>query len=195
MSILAIIGLVWLLVRITRLLIRHWQADIDQRAAAAPVTGTSIPELAHILTDDRYAHALNPDQHARLRPLLLHWLGLRTDLDDVQIGVDVPTLLRQRWFSLGLETRAGVSDPRAAMAFACLRLVIYLRAVVLMGWLEMPLYTQIGELNVRRIRECFNDDWPAFVTACHQGRQQWQASGRSDVFADYLDPELLGGWM
>jgi hypothetical protein len=57
----------------------------------------------------------------QLRPMILHHLGLRTDLSDEQVRLQLPDALRQRWFMLDLQRLQRSDDVRAAMAFACAR--------------------------------------------------------------------------
>jgi len=176
-------------------LIRRHQLKQAARAAAEPepFTGASIPDLArHITTSS--APFLDDTQSARLRPLVLHWLGLRTDLTQAQIAAQAPALLRQRWFTLDLQHPMTTGDPRAALAFACLRVTFYLRAAHLLGWLDETDSRQLAHLNARRIRDCF-PDWPSFVHACLAGRAQWQSSGRTDIFGEHLHPDQLRGWL
>jgi len=174
---------------------RRSQLKKAARAAAESesVTGASIPELARTLTDPR-THTLSEDQTARLRPLVLHWLGLRTDLGAAQIAEQVPGVLRQRWFTLDLQHLSGDTDPYAALAFAGLRVAFYLRAAHLLGWLDEALYTTLTDLNARRVRECFAD-WPAFSRACLEGGAHWQSRGRTDIFGDHLHPDQLWPWL
>jgi len=187
------IVLVWYWVN--RLIHRKQLKQAARTAATAPepITGASIPELATLITTPD-APPLNAFQVARLRPLLLHWLGLRTDLGAAQIAEQVPDILRRHWFTLDLQHLSADTDPHAALAFACLRVAFHLRAAYLLGWLDEALYTTLSDLNARRIRECF-DDWPAFSRACTEGGAHWQSRGRTDILGDHLSPDHLWPWL
>jgi len=161
-----------------------------RRAANAP---TPSAQLARALTTPD-SPPLTAEQVTMLRPLALHWIGLRTDLADNRIPAEVPKTLRQRWYTLDLHYAGAGSNPHAALAFACLRCAFYLRATAALGWLEATLYSQLTHLNVLRIRECFAD-WPTFCHAYQQGRNHWQTSGRTDIFGEHLTPEQLQAWL
>jgi len=161
--------------------------------APAAHPGTSIAELATHLCDANTTH-LTPAQAARLRPLLLHWLGLRTDLADASITEQAPHALRQRWFKLDLQHLDEAKDPRAALAFACLRVALYLRTAHLLGWLDNALYRTLTTLNTRRVHDSFAD-WANFVHACANGRIQWQAHGCTDIFGEHLSPDALRAYL
>ena len=51
----------------------------------------------------------------QLRPMILHHLGLRTDLSEEQVRQQLPDALRQRWFMLDLQRPQRGDDARAAM--------------------------------------------------------------------------------
>jgi len=183
---------------IIRLILRHRlrsaaRADSTGDIVPPPSPGHSVPELAQHLTAPD-APPLNEAQATRLRPLVLHWLGLRTDLAPAQATEQTPGLLKRRWFMLDLQHLTGESDPRAVLAFACLRVAFYLRAAWHLGWIDLPLYTTLTGLNARRVRDCF-PDWPSFTHACAQGSAHWQARGRTDVFGEHLGPDHLWAWL
>lgn len=135
------------------------------------------------------------DQLAQqLRPMLLHHLGLRTDLDDAQIRKQFPEQLRQRWFRLDLQLLQPHDDARAAMAFACARVAFFVRCAHMMDWVPQALHEDILLLNARRARDCFGS-WLEFGNACAQGRQQWVAQGRADILGVAFTAGEVAQWL
>jgi len=161
--------------------------------ASAAHPGVSIAELLAPLYDTQTT-SLTPTQAAHLRPLVLHWLGLRTDLADTAAAPQTAQTLRQRWFTLDLQHLDQDSDLRAALAFASLRVAVYLRAAHLLGWLDDAFYHTLKTLNTRRARDCCAD-WVSFLDTCATGRAQWQAHGRTDILGESLDPGQLRPWL
>lgn len=131
---------------------------------------------------------------ARLRPMVLHHMGMRTDLDDASIARQLPDLLRQRWFMQDLQKPQAGDDPRAAMAFACARMAFYVRCAFLLGWLQEELHRQVLLLNACRAQQCFGS-WQEFGTAYARGRQQWIAKGRADMLGRAVSPEEVAQWV
>lgn len=142
------------------------------------------------------AQALPPDDHLaqKLRPMLLHHLGLRTDLDDAQIRKQFPKQLRERWFRLDLQILHPHDDARAAMAFACARVAFFVRCAHMMDWVPQALHEDILLLNARRARDCFGS-WLEFGNACAQGRQQWVAQGRADILGVAFTAGEVAQWL
>ncbi len=143
---------------------------------------------------DRQLHGADDALTTQLRPMVLHHLGLRTDLDDAQIARQLPDGLRQRWFTLDLQRLQAGDDPHAAMAFACARVAFHVRCAWLLGWLDEALHQQILHLNACRARDCF-DSWQAFGQAYARGRSQWLARGRADVLGRSVTPEEVQQWV
>jgi len=168
---------------------QEWWRMRHATASTPPLSA----ELAQTLSTP-HAEPLSEAQAALLRPLVLHWLGLRTDTSDSRITAELPKTLRQRWYAMDLQHMNTGSTPEALLAFACLRCAFYLRAAAALGWLDSDLYNHITHLNVLRVRECFAD-WPAFCQAFEQGRSHWRTSGRSDIFGEHLNPERLRLWL
>jgi len=168
---------------------KYWRRMPSQTVGRLPPSA----ELAGALT--RFdAAPLTEAQAILLRPLVLHWLGLRTDITDSRMAIELPKILRQRWYALDLQHMDAGSAPHAVLAFACLRCAFYLRAAAALGWLDSDLYSQITHLNVLRVRECFAD-WPSFCQAYDLGCKHWSASGRSDILGEHLNPECLRPWL
>ena len=130
----------------------------------------------------------------QLRPMILHHLGLRTDLSDEQVRQQLPDALRQRWFMLDLQRLQRSDDVRAAMAFACARVTFFVRSARLLEWTDEALHWDILELNAQRAQQCF-DSWLAFGQAYAQGRAQWLAQGRSDVLGKAFTSEEVAQWV
>lgn len=142
------------------------------------------------------AQVLPPDDQLaqQLRPMLLHHLGLRTDLEDAQIHQRFPDQLRQRWFKLDLQQFHGNDDPRAALAFACARVAFFVRSAHMMGWIAQDLHADILLLNARRARDCFGS-WLEFGNAYAQGRAQWVELGRSDILGVAFSAADVAQWL
>ena len=130
----------------------------------------------------------------QLRPMVLHHVGLRTDLNDTQVRQQLPDALRQRWFMLDLQRLQRHDNARAAMAFACARVTFFVRSARLLGWLDDATQWQVLMLNAQRAQQCF-DSWQAFGQAYAQGRAQWTATGRSDVLGTVFTPEDVAQWV
>ena len=130
----------------------------------------------------------------QLRPMILHHLGLRTDLSDEQVRLQLPDALRQRWFMLDLQRLQRSDDVRAAMAFACARVTFFVRSARLLEWTDEALHWDILQLNAQRAQQCF-DSWLAFGQAYAQGRAQWLAQGRSDVLGKAFTTEEVAQWV
>ena len=129
-----------------------------------------------------------------LRPMILHHLGMRTDLSDDSIRQQLPDQLRQKWFSLDLLKLHRSDQPRAAMAFACARVAFFVRSAFLMGWIDDATQWQLLQLNGLRTQECFNS-WQDYGEAYAQGRAQWVAQGRSDILGTPFTPEQVAEWV
>jgi len=169
---------------------RSWVQRYKQRKNQRSFAAQAQRSTPHALVQAILApHPLPAAQAARMRPLLLHWLGVRGDLDATQLAKKIPETLCQRWFTLDISSYHG-NHPQAALAYACLRCAFYLRAAARLGWLPADQYLQLTHLNARRARECFAD-WPTFCHACHLGRAQWHSNAgiRTDVFGPWLQPE------
>jgi hypothetical protein len=170
---------------------RTGDAALDQALALAH------PMAYHAIQGgfaDRQLNGADTALAAQLRPMVLHHLGLRTDLDDAQAARQLPEGLRQRWFALDLQRLQPGDDPHAAMAFACARVAFQVRCAWLLGWLDEALQQQILHLNACRARECF-DGWQAFGQAYARGRSQWLARGRADVLGRSVTAEDVAQWV
>ena len=130
----------------------------------------------------------------QLRPMILHHLGLRTDLGEEQVRQQLPGALRQRWFTLDLQRLQRSDEPRAAMAFACARVAFFVRCARLLDWIDEAAQWQVLMLNAQRAQQCFGS-WLEFGQAYAQGRAQWVAQGRSDVLGKAFTTEEVAQWV
>lgn len=130
---------------------------------------------------------------AQLRPMLLHHLGLRTDLAEARIEQQLPGQLQQRWFALDLQKLHPADDPRAALAFACARVAFYVRCAYLLGWIEAGLQEQLLRLNACRAQACFAS-WLDYGQAYAAGRAAWIAQGRADVLGPTVTADEVLAW-
>ena len=130
----------------------------------------------------------------QLRPMILHHLGLRTDLGDEQVRQQLPDALRQRWFTLDLQRLHRHDEARAAMAFACGRVAFFVRSARLLDWVTEEAHWEILLLNAQRAQQCF-DSWQSFGSAFAQGRQQWMAQGRADVLGTEFTAQDVAQWV
>ncbi|MDR0203406.1 MAG: DUF1266 domain-containing protein [Delftia acidovorans] len=130
----------------------------------------------------------------QLRPMILHHLGLRTDLGEEQVRQQLPDALRQRWFTLDLQRLQRSDEPRAAMAFACARVSFFVRCARLLGWIDEAAQWQVLMLNAQRAQQCFGS-WLEFGQAYAKGRAQWVATGRSDVLGKAFTEEEVAQWV
>lgn len=163
---------------------RNWALALAHPTAYHAMQGGFASDLGG--ADDALAR--------QLRPMILHHLGLRTDLNDEQVRQQLPDALRQRWFTLDLQRLQRSDEPRAAMAFACARVTFFVRSARLLGWLDEAAQWQVLMLNAQRAQECFGS-WLDFGQAYARGRAQWVAQGRSDVLGTVVTPEEVALWV
>lgn len=153
--------------------------------------------MAYHAMQGGFASELNGADDAltkQLRPMVLHHIGLRTDLSDAQVCQQLPDALRQRWFMLDLQRLQHSDTPRAAMAFACARVTFFVRSAFLLGWIEEDAHWRILLLNARRCQECFGS-WQDYGQAYATGRAQWVALGRTDVLGCAFTPDDVDQWV
>ena len=176
------------------------RGDIISYQAGSPERNWALA-LAHPMAYHAMQGGFASDLHGadealarQLRPMILHHLGLRTDLSDEQVRQQLPDALRQRWFMLDLQRLQRSDDVRAAMAFACARVTFFVRSARLLEWTDEALHWDILQLNAQRAQQCF-DSWLAFGQAYAQGRAQWLAQGRSDVLGKAFTTEEVAQWV
>ncbi|MFD2754587.1 DUF1266 domain-containing protein [Comamonas terrae] len=202
LGLLALLGLFWIVRRSWRRVkeARH-RGDVSSYSTGNDALNWALA-LAHPMAfhsiqggfADSHLSGADETLAAQLRPMVLHHLGMRTDLDDASIARQLPDLLRQRWFMQDLQKLHPGDDPRAAMAFACARAAFYVRCAFLLGWLQEDLHKQVLLLNARRAQQCFGS-WLEFGTAYARGRRQWIAQGRADVLGKAVGEEEVAQWV
>lgn len=114
-----------------------------------------------------------------LRAPLLHQGGFRNNATDDEVREHFNTTLERHWFRIDLQNLSATDDPRAAMAFACVRSAFFVRCAMLMNWIEPEAGWRVLLLNAQRAQDCF-DGWEAFGEAFILGRRQWVAAFRAD---------------
>lgn len=153
--------------------------------------------MAYHAMQGGFASELNGADDAlakQLRPMVLHHMGLRTDLSDEQVRQQLPDVLRQRWFMLDLQRLHRNDAPRPAMAFACARVTFFVRCAFLLGWMEEGAQWCILLLNAQRAQECFGS-WQDYGQAYATGRAQWVAQGRTDVLGITFTSDDVVQWV
>lgn len=197
---LAIAALAWLLRGgFRRLHAARLRGDMVSYQAGSPARNWALA-LAHPMAYHAISGGFAGELHGadealarQLRPMVLHHLGMRTDLDDPQIVQQLPEALRQRWFMLDLHKPHANDEPRAAMAFACARVAFHVRCAFLLGWLPEDLQWEVLLLNACRAQQCF-DGWLSYGQAFARGRAQWLAEGRADVLGKPFTAEEAAQW-
>lgn len=125
-----------------------------------------------------------------LRAPLLHQIGFRSNASDDEVRNHLNSTLERQWFRIDLHGLNPSDDPRAAVAFACVRSAFFARCATLMGWLEADSGWRIMLLNAQRAQDCF-DSWEDFGQAFMQGRRQWVAAFRADALGSTFNEESL----
>lgn len=188
----------WLL----RLLFKAFRERRKPALYALDARRNHLLALAHPMAmariENGFADAPLPclsDQLARsLRPLILHYFGLRNELSDAQIR---STLLRQidsRWFRIDLEALSADDAPRDALAFACARLAFAVRVAALLGWIDEETQWSVLGQNAQRAQACF-DGWADYAMAWSRGRRQWLARSRADSLGVPFGEPQLRAWL
>lgn len=202
---LGLAGVALLVVWLLRKALQHAQrmrreGHVNNYQMHTPALNTALalahPMAFHSVLGGVADAQLHPPDDAlakQLRPMLLHHLGLRTDLSDAQIRQQFPQQLRQRWFRLDLQAPHPEDDPRAAMAFACARVAFFVRCAHMMDWLPQDLQEAVLHLNAQRARDCFGG-WLEYGHAYALGRQQWLDRGRSDILGVAFTPADVARW-
>jgi len=164
---------------------RRWALALAQPFAPATRYGSLYLSAELALTDA---------MRARLRPHLLHQMGLRTDASGDDARAHLARTLESQWFRADLQQLLPTDDPRAALAFACARMAFLARMTMLMGWVEPQLAWRVLLLNAQRAQDCFAS-WEDFGRAFIEGRRQWVAAFRADPFGSGFDERSLTGWL
>lgn len=127
---------------------------------------------------------------AQIRGSLLHQLGLRSTATDDEVRTHLETTLERQWFGLDLEHFSSGEDPRAAMAFACIRTAFLMRCIMLMKWLPEQTAWRVLLLNAQRAQDCFSG-WEDLGKAFIDGRQQWVEAFRADPLGERFNEARL----
>lgn len=149
---------------------KRWALTLAQPMVdATGMTGFFDPDTTHFTDEAK----------STLRAQLLHQIGFRSNATDAEISAHLNSTLERQWFRVDLHDLNASDDPRAAMAFACVRSAFFVRCAMLMGWIDTECGWRIMLLNAQRAQDCFND-WEDFGRAFMQGRAQWVAAFRAD---------------
>ncbi|WP_417066700.1 DUF1266 domain-containing protein [Niveibacterium terrae] len=156
---------------------KHWAL-----AVAAPMTdaqgleGFSSPDSVDLADTCQQT----------LRAGLLHYLELSPASSNEDAIRHLSRNFEASWYRADLHSLNADDDPRAAIAFACVRLAFFSRVLMLMKWIEPDLAWRVLLLNAQRARECFNS-WEDFGQAYLAGRRQWLARFRADPLSCDLE--------
>ncbi|AZL72052.1 DUF1266 domain-containing protein [Pseudomonas oryziphila] len=136
-------------------------------------------------------HCTNFTQSAQdfLRIPLLHIAGLQGSASDEEIQRYFATDFERQWFRLDLLNLQPTDDPRASLAFACLRCAFLVRCALLLGWLAPDIGWRVLLLNAQRAQDCF-DGWADFGAAYLAGRRQWVGAFRADSLGLFDEQRL-----
>lgn len=160
---------------------RHWALALAQpMIEATGLTGFFSPETT----------ALNDETRAQFRTPLLHQMELRPATSDDDVRANLSKVLEAQWFRADLHGLQPTDDPRAALAFACVRMAFLARNAMLMGWADPMAAWRVLLLNAQRAQDCF-DSWEDFGHAFIAGRRQWVASFRADPLGGGFDETHL----
>ncbi|MDD1001368.1 DUF1266 domain-containing protein [Pseudomonas sp. TNT2022 ID642] len=160
---------------------KHWSLLLAQPMVdAMAVEGFYSPACDHFTEQSQTI----------LRAALLHQAGIRSNSNDEAVRAHFSATLDQQWFGLDLQALTATDDPRAAMAFACVRVTFLVRCALLMRWLEPDLAWRVLLLNAQRAQDCF-DSWEDFGKAYQSGRKQWVATFRVDSLGEAFDEPQL----
>ncbi len=133
---------------------------------------------------------LGKEAQALFRIPLLHQLGCHTHAGDGEVRQYLVGELEPNWFCMDLQGLTATDDPRAALAFACVRTTFLIRNVMLMGWVEPAVAWRVLLLNAQRAQDCF-DGWEDLGRAYMQGRSQWVKALRADPLGRSFDESHL----
>ncbi|NBF02712.1 DUF1266 domain-containing protein [Pseudomonas sp. Fl5BN2] len=160
---------------------KRWALTLAQPMVdARGMTGFFDPDTTHFMDQAKTS----------LRAPLLHQIGFRSNATDNEVSEHLNGTLERRWFGVDLHGLSATDDPRAAMAFACVRSAFFIRCAMLMNWIEPETGWRIMLLNAQRARDCFNS-WEDFGKAYMLGRQQWVAAFRADSLGEAFDEASL----
>ena len=129
----------------------------------------------------------------QLRPMILHHLGLRTDLGEEQVRQQLPVPCASagsRWICNACSAATSRAPPWLLPVHAS----PFVRCARLLDWIDEAAQWQVLMLNAQRAQQCFGS-WLEFGQAYAQGRAQWVAQGRSDVLGKVVSTEEVATWV
>ena len=160
---------------------KQWALTLAQPMVdATSMTGFFNPASDHMTDAAR----------ALFRVQLLHQMEFRANATDDEVRQHLAQVFESRWFRADLHALLPTDDPRAALAFACVRMAFFARTVMLMGWVEPMAAWRVLLLNAQRAQDCFAS-WEDFGHAFIAGRQQWLAAFRADPLGKAFDAASL----
>ncbi|MEE1889832.1 DUF1266 domain-containing protein [Pseudomonas carassii] len=124
-----------------------------------------------------------------LRMPLLHIAGLQGSATDEEIQRYFANDFEHEWFRLDLLNLQPSDDPRASLAFACVRCGFLVRCAMLLGWLAPDVGWRVLLLNAQRAQDCF-DGWADLGAAYLDGRRQWVRAFRADSLGTFDEQRL-----
>jgi hypothetical protein len=133
---------------------------------------------------------LTPQTHVHFRAAFLHYAELRANASVEEARAHLAETLERTWYRADLHTLLPTDDPRAALAFACVRLAFFARNATLMGWIDSGAVWRVLLLNAQRAQDCFAN-WEDFSRAYLAGRQQWVGAYRADPLGKRFDETTL----
>jgi hypothetical protein len=132
-------------------------------------------------TEDMTEHT-----RALFRTSFLHQMGLRTDTSNEYVQQYLARTFELQWFRIDLQKLMPTDDPRAALAFACVRTAFFTRNAMNMKWLDVETAWRVLLQNARRAQECFTG-WEDFGRAYIIGRRQWVMALRADALGSTFE--------
>ncbi len=209
MNLFALAFVLWLLWRLLRWATGPWRRRAAERRRLGRIKDYRLTDvqnfalaLAHPMAfkavvggfSDEEKPALTPALVQQLRPMTLHYFGLRTDLSDAAAAQQMPGAVRGTWFRRDLEHLLPADQAQSAIALACARCAFFVRCAYLLGWLDAPLQWQVLHLNAARAADCFNN-WASFGHAYAAGRTQWVTAGRGDALGRPVTEDEVKTWL
>lgn len=137
--------------------------------------------------------SFSDDIEETIRPVLLYYFELRTDMKDGEIQVVLSEKIRKDWYRIDMNSLRCSDDRRIAMAFSCARIAFSVRTAYLLGWLNEEEQWFVLELNAQRARECFTS-WDDYGMAWAEGRKQWVIHARADSLGLSFDKQKIDRW-
>ncbi|MFJ4347473.1 DUF1266 domain-containing protein [Pseudomonas sp. NPDC089401] len=177
-----------------------WRCMQPRKASFEPFSGRRFHALslgrpmAQVMGVDGFFNGhcsqITVEGQALLRVPLLHIAGLQGDAGDEAVRQYFANGFERQWLRIDLHSLQATDDPRAALAFACVRCAFLMRCAVLFGWLAPDVGWRVLLLNAQRAQDCF-DSWADFGHAYLTGRRQWVRAFRADALGEPFDEQRL----